>query len=240
MITVAIGFGGFQANVIQIGIDQLCDASSIEITSFISWYIWCAYSSQFAVDFVIRCLNCAQSRVQVSELFGTLLMCTQFSVALVSVSLLNHWLIKEPAAKNPFRLVYSVVKYAIKWKQPRFRSAFTYCEDELPSRIDFGKSKYGGPFTTEQVEDVKTILQVLAVVFVMSILFGIMIAIFMLNFQLSSQLLARDDITVGKSDDNCYCYSEELTQQIFLYSWVIVIPLYELVLYPLFNKININ
>jgi hypothetical protein len=25
----------------------------------------------------------------------------------------------------------------------------SYCEDELPSRIDFGKNKYGRPFTTE-------------------------------------------------------------------------------------------
>ena len=34
-----------------------------------------------------------------------------------------------------------------------------FCEDKLPSRFDFGKSKYGGPFTTEQVEDVKTFLR---------------------------------------------------------------------------------
>ena len=33
----------------------------------------------------------------------------------------------------------------------------------MPSRIDLGKSKYGGPFTTEQVEDVKTILRLLAI-----------------------------------------------------------------------------
>ena len=38
-------------------------------------------------------------------------------------------------------------------------ATMTYCEDELPSRIDFGKNKYGGPFSTEQVEDVKTVLR---------------------------------------------------------------------------------
>ena len=40
-------------------------------------------------------------------------------------------------------------------KHPRCRSAFTYCEDELPSHLDLGKHKYGEPFTTEQVEDSK-------------------------------------------------------------------------------------
>jgi hypothetical protein len=53
-------------------------------------------------------------------------------------------------------LIYKVIKFAIVTKHPQCRSAFTYCEDELPSRIDFGKNKYGGPFTTEQVEDIKT------------------------------------------------------------------------------------
>ena len=56
-----------------------------------------------------------------------------------------------------------MLKFAAKHKSPVRRSAFTYCEDELPSRIDLGKQKYGGPFTTEQVEDVKTLLGILAV-----------------------------------------------------------------------------
>ena len=36
-------------------------------------------------------------------------------------------------------------------------------EDELPSRLDLGKEKYGGPFTIEQVEDVKAFLGILHV-----------------------------------------------------------------------------
>ena len=41
------------------------------------------------------------------------------------------------------------------------RSAFTYCEDNIPSRLDLDKEQYGGPFTTEQVEDVTTFFQLL-------------------------------------------------------------------------------
>ena len=36
----AVGFGGFQAIIIQFGVDQLTDASTTEITSFI---VWCAH-----------------------------------------------------------------------------------------------------------------------------------------------------------------------------------------------------
>ena len=37
-VIMGAGFGAFQANIIQFGIDQLMDASSTEIKSFITWY----------------------------------------------------------------------------------------------------------------------------------------------------------------------------------------------------------
>ena len=38
-IIVAIGLGGYQANIIHFGIDKLNDASTDEIKSFIIWYL---------------------------------------------------------------------------------------------------------------------------------------------------------------------------------------------------------
>ena len=49
-----------------------------------------------------------------------------------------------------------MLNYARKNKYPRLRSALTYWEESAPSRLDLGKDKYGGPFTEEEVEDVKT------------------------------------------------------------------------------------
>ena len=34
------GLAGFLSNIIQFGIDQLRDAPTTEITSFIVWYMW--------------------------------------------------------------------------------------------------------------------------------------------------------------------------------------------------------
>ena len=87
------------------------------------------------------------------------------SAAITSTLLFNYWLVKEPVTQNPFKMVYNVIRYAIKHKQPQNRSVFMCCKDQLPSHIqfDFGKSKYGGPFTTEQVEDVKTFIRLLEI-----------------------------------------------------------------------------
>ena len=76
----------------------------------------------------------------------------------------SKWIVEEPVKTNPIKQIYQVLKYAAKNKYPRLRSAFTYWEDKPYSRIDLGKSKYGGPFTTEQVEDVKTFFRVLLLV----------------------------------------------------------------------------
>ena len=167
---ISIGLGGFQANIIQFGLDQLHDASTTEITSFIVWYVSTLISAGFIVQFNFYCLN------EQHQLFIFLIVCMNLTLAVILLIFCNHWLIKEPATQSPFKLIYKVIKFAIITKHPRCRSAFTYCEDELPSRIDFGKSKYGGPFTTEQVEDVKTFLRVLPLISIIGIIASVYIA----------------------------------------------------------------
>ena len=124
--------------------------------------------------------------------------------------------------QNPFRLVFEVLKYAVKYGHPKQRSAFTYCEDDLPSRIDSGKSKYGGPFTTEQVEDVKTFLRILVVCLAGSVSYAMTSTVLGIKQRLSAQL---------KGGPETMTVLEPLRR-----SWVIVIPLYELIFYPLFGK----
>ena len=62
------------------------------------------------------------------------------------------------------KLIFGVLNYARKNKYPRLRSAFTYIDEEQPSCLDFGKHKFGEPFTEEEVEDVKTIFRFLSLV----------------------------------------------------------------------------
>ena len=153
-VVAGIGLGGFQANVIQFGIDQLTDASSTEISSFIIWYARTFFSS------VVPYLVLEKESSSVHRALLDVSLC----LALCLDLLFNNLLVKEPITRNPFKLIYGVMKYMMRHKQRRQRSAFTYCEEEIPSRIDFGKSKYGGPFTTEQLEDVETFFRMLVVI----------------------------------------------------------------------------
>ena len=62
-------------------------------------------------------------------------------------------------------MVCGVFKFAKSHKHPLRRSVFTHSDDYIPSRLDFAKERFGGPFTTEQVENVKTFIRILLVLF---------------------------------------------------------------------------
>ena len=202
LLVMSIAFGGYQANIILFGIDQLQDASTDEITSFISWY-WFMYVSGWVIvhfiDFVF-----------------------------------DNSLLKEPITHNPFQLIYKVIKYAIKNKHLRCRSAFTYCEDEFPSRIDFGKSKYGGPFTTEEVENVKTFLRLLNVIFVGS---AMAIGLFSL-YNLGNRLIYYHHKVTSHFEGFYRCRWRTIHTPITLayFGGTMLIPLHEFVVYPLLQK----
>ena len=85
---------------------------------------------------------------------------------ITTASFLGMWRLKkdvfiQKTVANPLTNVYKLLKYTWKHSCPENRSAFTYWEEDVPPRIDLGKEKYGGPFTTEEVEDVKTFLRLL-------------------------------------------------------------------------------
>ena len=149
----------------QLSLEQMPDASAENITSLVSWFLLSLVVGIWAGDF-IRDLFLACFPYKSSDVYQIL---TLFPVMFVSVNFISFhllsskWLIIEPTSPQFLKNIYRVLKFAAKHKAPLNRSALTYWEEDIPSRIDLGKSRYGGPFTTEQVEDVKTFFRVLAV-----------------------------------------------------------------------------
>ena len=149
---------------LPLGLDQMPDASASNITSFIAWFVfslwfgrWIADTSAFLKD---RCLD--KTLKWNYSVISTFVLTLCLSIVLISNFLFSpKWLIIEPKSAGSLKIIYQVLKFAAKHKAPVNRSALTYWEEDIPSRVDLGKSKYGGPFTTEQVEDVKTILRLL-------------------------------------------------------------------------------
>ena len=163
------GLGSIYINILPFMIDQMIGASADDISAAVQWNFW-----TFAIGLLPQYLICLpipqlQNNLLVLRITLTFLA---LSIFLITDCLFHTWLDDNFRSSNPFKTIFQVLKYARKAKYPEHRSALTYFDEEEPSRLDYGKHKFGGPFT-EEVEDVKTILRLLPVSLS---LFGIFIA----------------------------------------------------------------
>ena len=231
-IVVRLGLAGLVANSMQFQLDQLIDASSTDICSHISWGVWLYFLAYILAVFCQQYL-CGIYDLPLSFLFVSLTI----TMLVLSDVACNHWLVKEPVTQNPLKLIYQVLRYAVKNKHPHLRSAFTYWEDKPYSRIDLGKRKYGGPFTTEQVEDVKTFFQLLA----------ILVTSVLINVMRHGQVIIPDNRLAHYQGTVILKYCEEIVHFQQFSSWIqqklvgnfsnafiiLLVPSLELILYPL-------
>ena len=226
---VTIGSPGLIVNAVPFGTDQILGASSEEIGAFIHWFVWAMYTGIASGYFVVKSLHCTGMGDDQAILVSMLFAVAVSSVALCLDFLCRNWLVIEPVSQNLLKSIYSVLKYAATHKHPARRSALTYWEEDIPSRIDLGKSKYGGPFTTEQVEDVKTFFRLLAV--------SIAVSFFIYPLSLcnsSLDVFASHFQQQGKLSHSKDCYNVLLSFSTFLCVVIVFgIPLCELAIYPL-------
>ena len=87
----------------------------------------------------------------------------------------RRWFYVELPQRHPYKTVYKVLQFARRHKYPLQRSAFTYSDDYLPSRIDFAKERYGGPFSTEEVENVKTLFRIIVILISLGPVFALQV-----------------------------------------------------------------
>uniref|UniRef100_A0A1X7VD50 Uncharacterized protein n=1 Tax=Amphimedon queenslandica TaxID=400682 RepID=A0A1X7VD50_AMPQE len=151
-----------RVSLLPFNIDQLIGSSSDELSAVIHWH-----NIGPVVYLLFGQIIFSLQSTMLQELIIFLFCFVCFAAILASHSLFNNHLDTTPVnTTNPIKLIVRVLCYARKHKYPENRSALTYWEEEVPSRLDLGKDKYGGPFTEEEVEDVKTILKLLPILIV--------------------------------------------------------------------------
>ena len=171
-----IGYPCFHANIVQFGFDQLLDAPSHYIGLFIHWCMWAESLGGFLVQIVKAStdpyshevdahenLNSISSKVEE----GSIMMAFPvFSIVLISMCALQKTsflkFIITRVRFNPYKLVLKVAVFAIANDRPISPpSAFVYSDRRIPTRMDFAKERFGGPFANSDVEDVKTFGRIL-------------------------------------------------------------------------------
>ena len=194
--------------------DQIIGATSDELSAVVRWYYWAQYFGfGFSYILIYPFTLTTLENVYVSS---TLIFAIPLAVIIISDCLCQQWLDRTHKVTNPIKLIIQVLNYTRKHSYPERRSAFTYIDEEKPTRMDYGKEKFGGPFTEEEVEDVKTVLRLLPLVICLSFSVGALGNV--PNVQLFERMWLLD-----KAVSN------------FLFP-VLLIPLYQLLLYRFFRS----
>ena len=225
LIIMAIALGGFQSNIIQLGIDQLSDATASEITSFLTWYTMTFFTSSLYLHYSSDCIEIKYGILYVKTFLVTLCL----TIAICFDILFDKWLIKEQVLGMPLTTILNIIKYIIRNRKLKFM--FTNVRESL-SDFDVAKQRYGGPFTAQQVENVRTFIWMIVVIATCTFICGVN---FPLNyFEDNNMKHAINYTEEGESISRCL---EKLSIYYFGYIEVVVLMLfYEFLIHPLFSR----
>ena len=225
-VIIAVVFGGFQSNIVQLGISQLTDASSIQITSFIIWYVLSIFMSGITLQYSTDCVVAAYSSETVDLFYIKLFVTALFLTVAVILDVLCHqWLVKEQVRGNSLKLILKVITYTIK-----HRHSFS-SEGKLISRFNVAKYIYGGPFTSQQVEDVKSILRILAVIVICSIVCGGITPVEYTQDKIRNHLVGPQ-----RCNGLLQCYASSSIHYSDFIITIGLVFLYEFVIFPVFHR----
>ena len=231
----------FNANIIQYGMDQLHDSPTEDSVLFIHWFAFSSHLgvaiNKLAVPILLRYADRRQYRPEILNIvklhFIPIVAFLLLGVSLAITYYKRQWFMIDTGSRNPYKLVYKVIKFAAQHKIPIHCSSFTYCEEELPSRMDLAKEKYGGPFTTEQVEDVKIFFGILGILITFGSVFITDIAASNILFKLSLHLRVNNTFQEKWYHELFETYLIGGLSEILI---IIFIPVYLCVLRPFIHR----
>lgn len=236
-----VGIAGFEANVVQFGLDQLMDSSSRHLSLYLHGLV---LIKELGVAIGVSPLTFIDCRTKITKSENTFGASLQFAplflflimvITLIVIFIKRHTFYREFGSINPYKMVFKVICYALKHRHPtRRRSAFYYHSGIQPTRLDFAKEPFGGPFTTEHVENVKTFLQILSILLSLGPLFILKVSASYFMYQHFVHHFVKGSFI----KDNCIVFWPLLGSgnQISIFA-LILFPLYTFAIFKLYREI---
>ena len=227
LLVGTLGIGTTYTIMLPFTLDQMIGASAEELSAAVQWYYW-VFNIAMMIQNVLHCiLPIPNQLIQFPDMLPVIYLTIgslSLSAALIMDCLYHKWLDTHNKTGKPIKMIFQVLNYARKNKCPRLRSALTYIDEEHPSRSDFGKHKFGGPFSEEEVEDVKTVFRLTPLLVSAS------------GAILSLQIYEQFDLHAIPTSKQTFECVYNLKKTIYYASSFILIPFYRFILYPLVRK----
>ena len=111
-LPMTVGFVGFNANIIQFGMDQLHDSPVDHQSLFIFWYVCVYYLAEFISRLPWEFFQSSYNTAALLLSFIWALMSLLCTVFLIIAHRRRHWFLVDPARVNPYKLVREITKFA--------------------------------------------------------------------------------------------------------------------------------
>ena len=152
------------------------------------------------------------------------------TIVLCSDFICKQWLVKEEVTRKSLSGVWKIIKYTFKNRRRRYSLADND-SNELTSLFDIAKHKYGGSFTSQQVDNVRTFLWIIIILATCGVVLG---AIMPIEYAREKIQHRWNDYNEAYGYTGCYkkliiCYED----YIFI---VVLISLYESFVRPVFYR----
>lgn len=215
LIMIAFGTGGIKANVSPFGADQVQQDGPRAVQAFFNWFYWFInVGSLIAFTVVVG--------VQQRNVFAgyAITAGTMFLAVIVFLTGRNKYLTKPPGGSQ----ITEITKILCDARRHRKQNTGGW--------LDGAKSTFGGKFTNAQVEDVKSLLRVIAVFF-------LFILYWTIYFQMQTTFLVQATFMKLKVSDSFEVPAASLS--IFdTVAVLVLIPLVDNVLYPFVRYLGFN
>ena len=233
-LLLVMGYSLFSSNILQFGMDQLIEKPSEKVGVFAHWQMW-AFNLASSLPIVLFALNYCDSN-ELGKIFHKFIYALPLCfVILFTMSLLlgyhiRHHFNRDRVKYNPYKMIFKVLNFARKNKYPVGPvSAFAHCYDYRPSRLDYAKERYGGPFTTSDVEDVKAFKNVFLVLLALGPVFVLGPATGYLQFKTFTHHTGAS-LSFGLQNKTCENYVDIAFEGLATY---IALPIYMWIMYSM-------
>ncbi len=170
LVIVIPAFAGYTSNIVQLGFDQLHNEPSQSLGTFVHWLTWIQCVGVTVAHLMNTVIECNEGTRSIENSRNAVLYFCPSIFLIILLALLvisaftRHLFYTERVHNNPYKLIINILNFARKNKCPvSAPSAFVYTYHRRPTRLDYAKEVYGGPFSNSDVDDVKTFLRVLLV-----------------------------------------------------------------------------
>ena len=239
-----LGLAGFQSNVVQFATDQIHEAPSGEWCNVVRWFVWSSVLGREAIEMIFLPLLICQNQMSFHRLgfmFALSWMsslCVLYFALMIIVCAFSKRFNSIPKFPNPYKSLFGVLNFARKHRFPIRQSAVTDWDDRTVSRFDYAKQKFGGPFSNESVDDVKTFFRILLVIFLMASIYLIRVAN---DYSLETVFgvhLNLYYLNIFKNSSNaCNIENPIITGKVLLFFLMVFIMIvYESLVYPFFGS----